>query len=98
MNLVDAFMSKFKKVDESERSRLRTARTSTPDKVESASDNTSLSPTKSRGTKPTSSITQLRAFVKKKSPEELKAEDAARLAANESFTEQALSDIKRDEY
>jgi hypothetical protein len=96
MNLVDAFMSKFKKVDESERSRLRTAKPSTSDKVECASDNTSLSPTKGARSKPTSSITQLRAFVKKKSPEELKAEDEARKSANESFTEQAMTDINRD--
>jgi len=96
MNLVEALMSKFKKVDESERNRLRTARPSTPDKVESAADNTTLSPTNRPRSKPSSDINQLRAFVKKKSPEELKAEDAARSLANEKFTEQAINDMNYD--
>jgi hypothetical protein len=97
MSFVDAFMSKFKKVDESERNRLRTARTNIPDKVESSSDNSILSTNRARS-KPTSSITQLRAFVKKKSPEELKAEDAARSLSNEQFGEQGMQDMNRNDY
>jgi len=102
MKFVDSFLSKFKKVDESDKDRLRTSRShltpETSDIVASSPstpigvENTSLGSIKSRSG-PSKSITRLRAFVKKKSVEELSAEDAQRQQAREEFTSNALNDM-----
>ncbi len=98
MKFVESFLSKFKKVDESDRDRLRTQRAHVPaDESDNMiphcdTENTSLGSIKTRSG-PSKSITRLRAFVKKKSVEELAAEDLKRQQANEEYSEAALKDI-----
>ncbi|MBS1953602.1 MAG: hypothetical protein JST89_05440 [Cyanobacteria bacterium SZAS-4] len=100
MKFVDQFLEKFKKVDESDRDRLRTVRShlpeADPDMEPTVSENTSmgsLSPRTRSG--PSKSITRLRAFVKQKSVEEMAAEDEQRRKRQEEFTENALHDIEQ---
>ena len=99
MKFVDSFLSKFKKADDSDKDRLRTSRSHLPPETSdivspapSGAENTSLGSKKSRSG-PSKSITRLRAFVKKKSVEELSAEDAVRQQAREEYTNNALNDM-----
>jgi len=96
MNFIDAFMAKFKKVDESELNRLRHAPpTSSTEKHEAMAD-TPMGSFRPRAKGPSKSVTRLRAFIKQKSPEEIAAEDAARVLKNEQFTERSLQDMGND--
>ncbi len=101
MKFVDQFLEKFKKVDDSDRDRLRTVRShlpeADPDMEPIVSENTSmgsLAPKKARSG-PSKSITRLRAFVKQKSVEEMAAEDDQRRKAQEEFTSNALNDMEQ---
>ncbi len=98
MKFVDDLLSKFKKVDESDRDRLRTVRSHMPDvehEIEAnICENTSLG-LRSTRTGPSKSTTRLRAFVKQKSVEEMRAEDEQRRKKQEEFTETALQDLEQ---
>lgn len=99
MKFVDDLLSKFKKVDESDRDRLRTVRSHMPPEHEheveaNHCENTSLG-LKSTRTGPSKSTTRLRAFVKQKSVEEMVAEDEERRRKQEDFTSAALQDIEQ---
>jgi hypothetical protein len=94
MSFVDNFMAKFKKVDESELNRLHKAKP-----VEKESSDISVPTNTPLGAglgkprnAPSKSITRLRAFTKNKSEDEVRAEDAARMAANEAFTQRSIED------
>jgi len=99
MKFVDELLAKFKKVDDSDRDRLRTVRSHLPEpehEVEAnVCENTSLGSIKAARSGPSKSITRLRAFVKQKSVEEMAAEDAQRRKAQEEFTSNALNDIEQ---
>jgi hypothetical protein len=98
MKFVDELLSKFKKVDESDRDRLRNVRSHLPDpehEVEANQcENTSLG-FRSTRTGPSKSTTRLRAFVKQKSVEDMVAEDEERRKRQEEFTSNALQDIEQ---
>lgn len=100
MKFVDQFLEKFKKVDESDRDRLRTVRNhlpeADPDIEPTVSENTSMGSLAPRARSgPSKSITRLRAFVKQKSVEEMAAEDELRRKKAEEFTSNALNDIEQ---
>lgn len=98
MKFVDDLLSKFKKVDDSERDRLRTVRNHLPeadhDMDGNLCENTSLG-LRSTRTGPSKSTTRLRAFVKQKSVEEMVAEDEQRRKRQEEFTSTAIQDIEQ---
>ncbi len=101
MKFVDDLLSKFKKVDESDVDRLRTARNHMPDPDQEIEanhcENTSLG-FRSNRTGPSKSTTRLRAFVKQKSVEEMVAEDEERRKRQEEFTSNALQDIEQNNH
>jgi hypothetical protein len=96
MSFLDAFMSRFKKVDDSELNRLRHAPppSSSPEQTQARADTPlGIRAPRSGASK---SVTRLRAFIKQKSPEEIAAEDAARVLANEQYTERSINDMSND--
>lgn len=97
MKFVDELLNKFKKVDESDRDRLKAVRSQLPEPEPEVEVNLCENKSMGSGFKvrsaPSKSITRLRAFVKQKTVEEMAAEDAQRRKAQEDFTNTALNDI-----
>lgn len=98
MKFVDSFLEKFKKVDESDRDRLRTQRQHMPehddvDDLVNHGENTSMGSFKKTRTAASKSMVRLKAFAKGKTIEEVIEEDARKQQEALDFTNNAISDM-----